>query len=326
MYRTLPQSLTPVDAPARRKLLSNLAGLFGVSLLPGQLMAQAATTATAASALSLSELAPRLFLVSGTGVNTVVFAPPAAAPVVVDAGAADTAPALHQLIAGLSPGLPKPVLFNTHWHQEQTGANDYFGALGCRIVAQENTRLWMTVPIDCKWLGRTFAPRDAVARPNETFYEKGSLKVEGEQLDYGYLLQAHTDGDLYVHFRKANVIATGDVVSGAGYPITDFCTNGSFGSMVAAQRALLDMTDELTKIVPGRGVVLSRTQLASQLQVMTTIRDRLYDLVKRGMSADEMIAAKPTREFDAQFGDPELMIRNAARALAENARQVPGVV
>ena len=175
-------------------------------------------------------------------------------------------------------------------------------------------------------MGRTFAPRAQVARPNETFYDQGSLKTDGEQLDYGYLLQAHTDGDIYVYFRKANVIVAGDVVSAAGYPITDFCTNGSLGAMVTAQRTLLDMANERTRIVPGRGPVMSRAQLASQLQMMTTIRDRLYDLVKRGMSADEMVAAKPTREFDAQFGDPELMIRNAARSLADNARQVPGVV
>jgi glyoxylase-like metal-dependent hydrolase (beta-lactamase superfamily II) len=274
----------------------------------------------------MNELAPRLFLVSGTGVNTVLFAPAGTTPVVVDAGAADTAAALHHLITGLAPGFPRPVLFNTHWHLEQTGANDYFGALGSRILAQENTRLWMTVPIDCKWLGRTFAPREGAARPNETFYDRGSLGIEGERLDYGYLLQAHTDGDMYVHLRNANVIVAGDVVSGAGYPITDFCTNGSLGAMVAAQKTMLDMANEQTRIIPGRGTVLSRSQLASQLQMMTTIRDRLYDLVKRGMSAEEMVAAGPTREFDAQFGDPELMIRNAARSLADNARQVPGVV
>ena len=320
MYRN-PDRSSAIDAPDRRRLFSNLLGLLGASLLPGQLLAQAGP-----QALALSELSPWLYLVTGTGVNTVVFAPPGSVPVVVDPGSGDTAQALHQLITPLSPDFPKPVLFNTHWHLEQTGANGYFGALGCRILAQENTRLWMTVPIDCKWLGRTFAPREAVARPNETFYEKGSLKSGGEQLDYGYLLQAHTDGDMYVRFRNANVIVAGDVVSGDGYPITDFCTNGSVGAMVTAQRALLDMSDEGTKIIPGRGTVLSRGQLASQLQMMTTIRDRLYDLVKRGLSADEMIAAKPTREFDAQFGNPELMIRNAARSLADNARQVPGVV
>ena len=76
----------------------------------------------------------------------------------------------------------------------------------------------------------------------------------------------------------------------------------------------------------GEGKYCRGRSWRRRLQMMTTIRDRLYDLVKRGMSADEMLAAKPTREFDAQFGDPELMIRNAARSLADNARQVPGVV
>lgn len=272
------------------------------------------------------EVRPQIYLVSGTGVNTVLFAPPGSIPVLVDAGGAATAAALARVITTLAQGTSVPVLFNTHWHQEQTGANDHFGALGSRIVAHENTRLWMTVPINSRWQGRTFAPRAAVARPNDTFYDTGSLQMGGEQLDYGYLLQAHTDGDIYVRFRTSNVIVAGDVVSGSEYPITDYCTNGSFGSMVNAQKALLAMADERTKIVPGRGRVMSRAELAEQLQMMTTIRDRLYDLVKRGMSAEEMVAAHPTREFDAQYGDPGLMIRNAARSMAENARQIPGVV
>ena len=102
-------------------------------------------------------------------------------------------------------------LFNTHWHPDQTGANDALGRPGTRIIAHENTRLWLGTEVDSKWEQRVYQRLHVRARPNQTFYTNGSLAFGGEAIEYGYLPQAHTDGDIYVYFRNANLLVAGDV-------------------------------------------------------------------------------------------------------------------
>jgi cyclase len=301
----------------RRGVLAGTAGLLATALLPRQSFAK--------PLLVEVPLADGLGLVTGTGVNTLVWRGQAEPTLIIDPGSSETGPALRRLAIG-NPKSESPVLINTHWHTEQTAANDLFGRSGSRIIAHENTRLWMTAPVHCPWKQRDYAPRPKAALPTETFYDNRTIVIGTRHIESGYLLQAHTDGDIYVYLAEANVLAVGDVAAGNAYPITDYCTNGWIGAMVNAQDQLLKLANETTRIVPSSGKVMSRAELQAQRDVLATVRDRLFDLVKKGYSADEMIAAKPTKEFDAQYGDPELMIRNAARGLADNARVVPGVV
>jgi cyclase len=279
----------------------------------------------AAARLSMTSLGGNVQLVQGTGTNTVVYKASADGPMlIVDPGSTATAQALYRL--AVSRKAASLVVINTHWHPEQTAANDFFGKSGARIIAHENTRLWMTTPIACRWKNQTFQPRAKIAQPVETFYEKHAVAVGNARIECGYMLQAHTDGDVYVHFRDANVLVVGDVAAGGAYPITDYCTNGWISEMVAAQNTLLAIANADTRIVAGVGPVMTRAQLQEQRDMLVVVRDRLFDLVKKGLSPDELVAAKPTQDFDARYGNPELMIRNAARGMADNARLVPGVV
>jgi cyclase len=119
-------------------------------------------------------------------------------------------------------------LFNTHWHPEQTGSNIALRQQGATISAHENTRLWLSTDIARRWENRTFRPMPKEGLPNKTFFgsePKGnsltvaSFNGNSETVQYGYLLQAHTDGDLYVFFPKSNVLAIGDIISGQGWPL-----------------------------------------------------------------------------------------------------------
>src|SRR5204863_637261 len=104
-------------------------------------------------------------------------------------------------------------LFNTDWHLEHTGSNDAFRKAGAKIIAHENTKLWIGADFYSDWEQKRYKPRPDAALPTETFYNNGKITFGTERLEYGHMPQAHTDGDIYVFFPQDNVLVTGDVVS-----------------------------------------------------------------------------------------------------------------
>jgi cyclase len=267
------------------------------------------------------QLAERLWLISGCGGNVTVFDSPEGV-LLVDGGApAHSA----QLLAEVRRLTGKPrvhVLFNTHWHHDQTGSNLALGKAGTRIIAHEYTRLWLTTDVQCRWENRVYQPLPKAAQPNETFYTTGSLAFGGEQIEYGHLGQAHTDGDIYVRFRKANVLVAGDVIATGRFPIVDPDSNGWIGGLAGAVETLAGLADAATKVVPGAGAHCNLAHVNAELAMLNTVRQRLARLLAQGRSATEMIAAKPTAEFEAEWGDPELFIRNAYPGMAHRAREL----
>jgi len=233
--------------------------------------------------------------------------------VLVDGGSAATSEAILKAVAGLPGAGPVRTLFNTHWHPEQTGSNQTLAAAGAQIIAQENTRLWLTTDVKWPWNGQTFKRLPKAAQPNKTFYTSGTLEPG---VRYGYVPDcAHTDGDLYVYFERQNVLAVGDVVSGQGWPTVDYITGGWIGGMVGGVQRLLTVANEQTRIVPAHGPVLTMADLKTQAAMYATIYERLSTLLNRGRGPSEAVAAKPTKEFDAQMGNPDEFVRRAFESL-----------
>src|SRR5690606_24629811 len=125
------------------------------------------------------------------------------AAVVVDGGLHGHAPALRAEIERLAGGRPVAALFNTNWRPEHTGLNHLLGP-DTPIIAHENTRLWQGAEFYVEWEDRHYEPMPAAARANQGFYTKGELALGDERIEYGYLPQAHTDGDIYVRFTRAD--------------------------------------------------------------------------------------------------------------------------
>jgi glyoxylase-like metal-dependent hydrolase (beta-lactamase superfamily II) len=278
------------------------AALPGAGALGPWLAARAQSPTTIAA----TALRGSLQQISGAGGNIVLFGG-ANRGVLVDSGSPEHAAELGALVTERLGDVPLELLFNTHWHLEHTGGNDFYGATGARIVAHENTKLWMSTEYYVDWQQRTYAPRSAAALPNETFYASDpqpiGVDVGDERIEYGYLREAHTDGDIYVFFTEANVLVAGGAVAVGAYPVLDYATGGWIGGLEEATRKLLSMTDADTLIVPADGPAQTRRHLQAQLDMVVAVRGRVEDLMRKGRSAEEMLAAGVTKEFDAAWGD-----------------------
>jgi cyclase len=295
----------------RRQLMTGVvASLFGSVVLPPR----SAARARAAQQTGLLALTDRLVLVTSGGTNVLAFASPEGL-VVVDSGAPDRSDALMAPLRAWTPSLSARTLFNTHWHAENTGANQIFRQNGAAIVAHENTRLWMATPT---WLpdeDRYRPPRTKEAQPDKTFYADGAMTAGNERIEYGYLIEAHTSGDIYVFFRDSNVLAVGDVASPARDPELDYLTGAWIGGRVDAMDRLLKLADANTRIVPGFGPVMTRTELQVERDVMKTIYDRTVDRVREGDYVEDMLKAGVMNGLARTWKDPKKFLHDLHKGL-----------
>ncbi len=262
--------------------------------------------------ITSAPLGENLYLLSGAGAN-IVAQTGADGVVMVDGGLAANAAALAQAVAALPNGGAVKTLFNTHWHPEQTGSNLSLGTAGATIIAQENTRLWLQQNITWPWNHQKFAKLPKIAQPNKTFYDKGALD---NGIRYGYISDAaHTDGDLYVYFPQQNVLAVGGAAYGQGWPDMDWWTGGWIGGIVGGLQRIQSVANKDTKIVPAMGPVLSFADIGTQVDMYGTIYDRLNQMLNKGHSPTEGVAAKPAKEYEDKMGNADEFIRRSFESL-----------
>jgi Zn-dependent hydrolases, including glyoxylases len=308
---------------SRRDLLKGVVGgaagfVLGVAPRVSAAQAQTVSGNTVAGNSTVQRLADDLFLVQLPGEANIIVQTSPSGVVLVDGGSAKVSDVLLKTIAELPGGgrgadAGVQTLFNTHWHPEQTGLNETIGKAGKTIISHENTRLWLSTDITWSWNGQHFKRLPKIAQPNKTFYTTGQLD---SGVTYGYIPDAaHTDGDMYVYFPKQNVLAVGDVVSNQGWPVVDWQTGGWIGGLAGALPRLVTLANDQTRIVPGRGAVMSLSELKTQAAMYSTIYDRLSGLLNKGRGPSEAVAAKPTKEFDAQMGNPDEFVRRAFESL-----------
>jgi glyoxylase-like metal-dependent hydrolase (beta-lactamase superfamily II) len=262
------------------------------------------------SSLAVAELGKGLVMIAGAGGNVVAVRGSEGA-VLIDSGSAEHADEVLRAVRDAFGQRDVAALFTTHWHLDHAGGNALLGARGVKIIAHENTRLWMGTTIYRRWEEKTYPPAPEAARPTDTFYTSGEATLGGEKIRYGHLRLAHTDGDMTVAFPDRNVIVAGGIVSNAGWPVIDWSTGGWFGGMTDALKALIDLSDDGAIIVPSDGPPMRKADLERQHAMYTTILDRMAKMLKLSYGPDEVAAAKPTAEFDAEMGDPTLFVRLA---------------
>lgn len=287
----------------RRRLL---AAAVGAAMLPLAPSARASHTA-----LTHLPLGDGLAVIDGAG-GPVVVADSGSELLLVDGGLAASTGELLRLLVQQYRGRRVRTLFNTHWHWDRTGANELFAGQGATLIAHENTRLWLGTEINSAWEPRIYPPRPARALPGQTFfYGTKTLDFGGQQLQYGYLPQAHTDGDLYVYFPRQNVLVAGDVASGRRYPIVDYSTNGWAGGMVTGLKTLMARCDEHTRVIGASTQPLGRADLQAQQDMVFAVLTRIGQSYYKGETREQFLASLPSKEFDATFGDPSRFLRMA---------------
>ena len=274
-------------------------------------------SAAAAGPLAAQTLTDSLILFTGAGGNVVAHRD-ADGVALVDGGLAQYSKDLLHLVVHASGSDKVHTLFNTHWHPEQTGSNQRLGDAGARIIAHENTRLWLTQANPVPPRNYSYGPLPAKARPTKTFYyESEKLTLGDEPVEYGYLGQAHTDGDMYVYFRRSNVLVAGGPVAApsAGWPLIDLKSNGWIMGLTDAVRQLAGIANEQTVIVPANGPVLTRADLLAQQKMYGDIAGQLQKFLRLSLGPDEVVARAPGVAYEAQWGDSKYFVETAFRSL-----------
>jgi cyclase len=299
----------------RREVLRGALGEFAAWASSGVLGAQQASG-------GVRRLTDQMAVVDGRGSNVLAFST-GDGFVLVDGGAPKS---FDTMMASLGTGAKVHTLFNTHHHVDQTSNNERFSP-GTKIIAHKRTLEWMSA---AHWMHadeRYEHARPKVARPTETFLTTGSLNAGGEQIDYGYLTLAHTNGDIYVHFRNANVLAVGDVASPLRDPALDYVTGAWIGGRVDAMDRLLTLVNEQTRIVPAYGPVLSKAEFKAERDMMEEVRQRLFDRVREGDGPKDMLERGVLKGLARTWNDPSKFLYDAAKGLwAHHDKLGPNVV
>jgi cyclase len=263
-----------------------------------------------AGALSARQ-SDKLSVIDGGGANVVAFSF-ADGFVLVDGGAPKSG---DKVLAALGANAKVTTLFNTHHHIDQTGNNEMFAEARTKIIAHKRTLEWMSSDHWIQAEERYETSRPKAARPTETFLTTGSLKAGAEQIDYGYLPLAHTNGDIYVLFRNANVLAVGDVASPLRDPELDYLTGAWIGGRVDAMDILLKLANEQTRIVPAYGPMMSKAEFKAERDMMEEVRERLFKQVKQGDGPEDMLAAGVLKGLLRTWKDPSRFLYDAAKGL-----------
>jgi cyclase len=239
---------------------------------------------------------------------------------VVDTGLANMSDKVLAAIKSISNG-PIRYIINTHYHADHTGGNEKIrlagstiaganvagdlkdAGVGAAILAHINVLNRMSAPTG------TQAPSPDGAWPTSTFLsDQKKLYFNGEGIDILHQPAAHTDGDSIVFFRRSDVISTGDIFTTTNYPIIDLAGGGSIQGTIAALQKIVDMIVPLygqeggTMVVPGHGRLCDFGDVLNFREMTIIIRDRIQDMIKKGMTLEQVKAARPTQDYDPLYG------------------------
>ena len=232
------------------------------------------------------------------------------------------APLTPKIKAAITKLTKKPIKFvlNTHWHFDHTGGNESMGKAGVLIVAHENVRKRMSAEGFIAFFGMKTKAEPKVALPVITFTQNMAFHINGDEVYVSHIANAHTDGDAIVHFRNSDVIHMGDTFFNKIYPFIDTSSGGRVDGMIGAADRVLAIAGDNTKIIPGHGPLADKTDLKAYRDMLATVSERIKAQIKDGKTLEEVLATKPTAEFDEAWGKGFLMPQKWVEMMYENLK------
>ena len=205
---------------------------------------------------------------------------------------AQFAPLTDKIVAAIRQISDRPIRFlvNTHQHGDHTGGNENFAKMGVTLIARDELRAGLAkMP--------TTPPGGL---PLITYRGSTIFHMNGEDVQLIPVPAAHTSGDTMVRFPTADVIMTGDFYRSLGYPNIDRPNGGTAKGMLDGFNAIIQLAGPNTKIVPGHGEVVDKAAVTAHRDMMMVVRDRVEALVKQGKTLADIMAAKPTSDYDSK--------------------------
>lgn len=255
-------------------------------------------------------------LLQGAGCNVVVI--PGLTEdglLMIDGGLAANADALLQAAFEATGQTKVHTLFNTHFHPEQTGANAKVGAAGGHIIAHENTKVCLqNAVLSSAYEGR-YGPLADAGLPKQTLRGDGRMKFAGQEIVYGWLPAAHTNGDLFLYFPILDTLVTGGPVTTGEWPLLDIRQGGWIGGLVEAYEKLADIVSADTVVVPAHGPVTDGTAIIRMRNMYSEFHLTLAEQLNIGMGWDDMVAVNPLKPYEARYGSAAKFTELAMRSM-----------
>jgi glyoxylase-like metal-dependent hydrolase (beta-lactamase superfamily II) len=245
-------------------------------------------------------IADGIYMLTGSGGN-LGLAVGADAVFLIDDQYAPLAPKIQAAVAAITQ---KPVQFilNTHWHGDHTGGNETL-AEAVLIVAHDSVRKRMSTEQFLAFFNLRVEPSPRRALPLVTFGTDVTFHINGDEVTALHCPAAHTDGDAIVHFRRSDVIHMGDIHFNYMYPFIDSASGGTADGVIAAVDRALALATGRTRIIPGHGPLATKADLQAYRDMLATVVGRVRSQLAAGRQISEIVASKPTGEFDARWGN-----------------------
>lgn len=296
------------------RALSRRGFLRGLTFTAATLTWAQTQAARTTADLRITSLGP-LTWIKGGGCNVVALPGPDGM-LLVDGGWRQHSAALLRAAKKATKTRRVHTLINTHWHPEQTGSNELASRDAAVLFAHEKTRLCLGRALSSSLYQGTYGPLPERARPTQTTRGDGSFEFASQPINYGYLPQAHTDGDLYVHFREPDILVAGGPLDGRGWPLLDIRNGAWIGGLLRAYEKLLTVVGPSTQIVSAHGGVYSRADIERHHAMYATLFERLVGFLNEGMGPDDVIERRAAAEYEGEMGDAAEFLDRAFRSLS----------
>src|ERR1700746_2151465 len=256
--------------------------------------------AAATAKINVTKLRGNVSVLEGSGGNIAVLTG-RDGKVLADAGITASRPQITKALASLSDD-PVKHLINTHWHFDHTDGNEWLHSIGAEITAHDNTRKHLSTTTRVEDWNFTSPPAPPSALPTKILTGDETLHLNGSTLALKYYGPAHTDSDISIKFTDSDILHVADTFWNGHYPFIDYSTGGNVDGMIRAAEANVARVTDKTIVIPGHGPIGNKSQLTESRDMLVTAREKVSTLKQQGRSLDEVVAAKPTANYDVKWG------------------------